>query len=218
MNTNLFIGGLFYDTTEDELREFFSPCGKVNSVKILMDRETGRSKGAGFVRMSTQEEAKAAIERLSGKVLGGRKVFVSEAHPSPLQPGFVERRSGKDRRRSAPSGQSPARKEWSPKPGDGPKKPWGKRPGDGPKKPWVKRPGDGPKKPWDKKPGDGPKKPWEKRPGDGPKKPWDKKPGDGPKKPWDKKPGGGPKKPWDRKPGGGPKKSWTPKPGGRPPR
>lgn len=219
MANKLFVGGFPYEITPEALTQFFTPCGKVLSVRLIMDRETGRPKGFGFIEMGTDAEAQAAVAKLNGVELGGRKIFVTEARPEgkpaagpAAAPGFVERRSGKDRRRSAaPVGErrdAPAgEKKWE-------KKPWEKKPWE--KKTWDKKPGGfGDKKPWEKKPWDkkpGEKKPWDKKPGE--KKPWDNKPGE--KKPWDKKPEGKPwekKKPWDNKPGGveGGKK-WEKKP------
>jgi len=81
MSTKLFVGGIPYTTTEQELQDFFSAVGTVAEVRIISDRFSGRSKGFGFVTMSTEEEAKAAIEQLNDKELGGRTIVVSEARP-----------------------------------------------------------------------------------------------------------------------------------------
>lgn len=81
MAAKLFVGSLAYSVRDDELAEFFAGAGTVVSAKVIMDRETNRSKGFGFVEMSSDEEAKAAIEQLNGKELGGRPVVVSEARP-----------------------------------------------------------------------------------------------------------------------------------------
>jgi len=81
MTNKLFVGGISWDTKEDGLKEFFSQVGKVEEVKIITDRITGRSKGFGFVTMSTEEEAKKAIEELNGKELDGRKLTINEARP-----------------------------------------------------------------------------------------------------------------------------------------
>jgi cold-inducible RNA-binding protein len=80
MSTKLFVS-LAYSVTEDELREFFSEVGTVESARVIMDRETNRSKGFGFVEMSTEDEARAAIDKLNGRELSGRTVSVSEARP-----------------------------------------------------------------------------------------------------------------------------------------
>lgn len=75
----LFVGGLPFSTTEDELRDAFAPFGTVASVKIINDRETGRSRGFGFVEFDSDDEAKAAVAGLDSKELGGRTIHVSEA-------------------------------------------------------------------------------------------------------------------------------------------
>jgi len=80
MATKLFVS-LAYSVTDDELRDFFSEVGTVESARVIMDRETNRSKGFGFVEMSSDAEAKAAIEKLNGRELSGRTVSVSEARP-----------------------------------------------------------------------------------------------------------------------------------------
>jgi RNA recognition motif-containing protein len=67
--------------SEDELRQAFSAFGEVSSVKILMDRETGRSRGFGFVEMPNQSEAEAAVAQLNGKDVGGRALRINEARP-----------------------------------------------------------------------------------------------------------------------------------------
>lgn len=81
MANKLFIGSLAWATTDDSLREFFSSAGTVVSANVITDRETNRSKGFGFVEMSTDEEAKAAIDKLNGKELDGRPIVVNEARP-----------------------------------------------------------------------------------------------------------------------------------------
>ena len=78
---NIYVGNLSYGMSEDELREAFSAYGDVSSVKILSDRETGRSRGFGFVEMPNQSEGEAAIAQLNGKELGGRTLRVNEARP-----------------------------------------------------------------------------------------------------------------------------------------
>jgi len=80
MAKNLFVGGLSYHTTEEMLREAFEEIGTVNSVKIIMDKSTGRSKGYGFVEMEKEDEAKTAIETYNGQKLGGRELKVNDAH------------------------------------------------------------------------------------------------------------------------------------------
>jgi len=78
---NIYVGNLSYGMTEDELRDAFSEYGDVSSVKILSDRETGRSRGFGFVEMPNQSEGEAAVAQLNGKELGGRTLRVNEARP-----------------------------------------------------------------------------------------------------------------------------------------
>ena len=81
MATKLYVGGLPYSTTEDELRDAFAPAGQVVSAMIIMDRMSGRSKGFGFVEMATDPEAQAAIEMWNGKEFNGRRLTVNEARP-----------------------------------------------------------------------------------------------------------------------------------------
>ena len=81
MAQKLFIGSLAWGATEDELRELFETVGTVESATIITDRETGRSKGFGFVEMGSEEEAKKAVEELNGKDLAGRALVVNEARP-----------------------------------------------------------------------------------------------------------------------------------------
>lgn len=85
MAKRLFIGGLPYTTTDAELNELFSKAGKVESATVVMDRMTNRSKGFGFVEMSTEEEAKKAIEELNNTKLGDRTIVVKEAYPPKNQ-------------------------------------------------------------------------------------------------------------------------------------
>lgn len=81
MNNKLFVGNLPYSATEEELREAFAQAGNVVSVKIIMDRETGRSKGFGFVEMASDAEAGTAMEKLNGADYAGRAITVSIARP-----------------------------------------------------------------------------------------------------------------------------------------
>ncbi len=78
---NIYVGNLAYSTTDDDLRDAFSEYGAVTSVNIIMDRETGRSRGFAFVEMADGTEGKAAIEGLNLKDLGGRALTVNEARP-----------------------------------------------------------------------------------------------------------------------------------------
>jgi RNA recognition motif-containing protein len=77
----IFVGNLSYKTTDDELATAFEAYGEVSSASILLDRDTGRSKGIGFVDMPNASEAEAAIEGLDGADLGGRNIKVEEARP-----------------------------------------------------------------------------------------------------------------------------------------
>jgi RNA recognition motif-containing protein len=78
---NIYVGNLSYTMTEGELRDAFAAFGTVTSAKILMDRDTGRSRGFGFVEMPNQSEGEAAISNLNGKELGGRALRINEARP-----------------------------------------------------------------------------------------------------------------------------------------
>ena len=81
MEKKLYVGGLSYSTTEDSLRALFEKVGEVASVNIITDRDSGRSKGFGFVEMTTDQGAKAAIEKYNGTELDGRRLTVNEAKP-----------------------------------------------------------------------------------------------------------------------------------------
>lgn len=92
MAKKLYVGGLPYSTTDDALKDAFAQAGTVESATIIMDKMTGRSKGFGFVEMSSDEEAQAAIEMFNGKDFGGRNLTVNEARPleprAPRSGGF----------------------------------------------------------------------------------------------------------------------------------
>ncbi len=77
----LYVGNLLYNTTEDDLRTLFTQYGTVDSVAVITDRDTGQSKGFGFVEFSDDTEAKNAISALSGQQYGGRALTVNEARP-----------------------------------------------------------------------------------------------------------------------------------------
>ena len=83
---NIFVGSLSYDITEGEFKELFEACGEVTSAKIITDRETGRSKGFGFVEMSNKADGQEAINTLNGKDVGGRTIVVNEARPREERP------------------------------------------------------------------------------------------------------------------------------------
>jgi cold-inducible RNA-binding protein len=244
MTKDLFVGGFPYETTAEELSMPFREFGTVLGVKILVDRLTGRSRGIGFVEMSTSDEARAAMEKLNGAAFGSRKIFVSEARPQEKRPagpagkpGFVERRSGKDRRQAR--GASGGGEKRADKPGFPVKEGWEKRPSSGGgtrkwsggRKEWEKRPAFGGQKPaWDRKPktggdawrGERPgadesrregfferKKKWAGKPAFPGKKEWEKRPAFG----GDKRTGFAGKKRWGSgESGGGPKDAWKRKP------
>ena len=81
MLMNIYVGNLSYALSESELRDAFANFGAVSTVKILTDRETGRSRGFGFVEMPNRTEAEAAVANLNGKDVGGRPLRVNEARP-----------------------------------------------------------------------------------------------------------------------------------------
>ena len=81
MGKKLYVGNLPFSATDDSLAQLFSQAGNVASAKIIMDRDSGRSKGFGFVEMSTDEEAAAALSKLNGTDFEGRNMNVSEARP-----------------------------------------------------------------------------------------------------------------------------------------
>lgn len=87
MASKLFVGSLPYSTTDDQLSALFADFGTVQSARIIMDRETNRSKGFGFVEMSSDDEAAAAIKGMDGKEVEGRRIVVSEARPQERRPG-----------------------------------------------------------------------------------------------------------------------------------
>ncbi len=81
MSKKLYVGNLSYSTTDQSLTDTFSECGSVQSARVIMDRDSGRSKGFGFVEMSTEAEASTAISRFNGTQVDGRAMNVSEAKP-----------------------------------------------------------------------------------------------------------------------------------------
>ena len=81
MTTNLYVGNLSYDTTEDTLRTLFGEFGEVESARVITDRYTGRSKGFAFVEMSAADAAQEAIDALNGKSVDGREIRVDKAKP-----------------------------------------------------------------------------------------------------------------------------------------
>lgn len=80
---NIYVGNLDYKVSDNDLKEIFEEFGEVDSAKVITDRQTGRSKGFGFVEMSNDEEAQAAIEELDGTEMDGRSIKVNKARPKP---------------------------------------------------------------------------------------------------------------------------------------
>ena len=81
MKKKLYVGNLSFETTESDLKELFAQTGSVETVRIITDRDTGRSKGFGFVEMTNNDEAQAAISALNGQQSNGRALTVNEARP-----------------------------------------------------------------------------------------------------------------------------------------
>ena len=97
MSTKLYVGNLAFQTTNQELEQLFGQAGTVQSASVVEDRDTGRSRGFGFVEMSSQEEATSAIEQFNGKDVGGRALKVNEAKPRENRGGgrgFSDNRGG----------------------------------------------------------------------------------------------------------------------------
>lgn len=86
MGNKLYVGNLPYSVRDNDLLEAFSAYGAVNSAKVMMERDTGRSKGFGFVEMGSDAEAQSAIGGLNGQALGGRNLVVNEARPMEARP------------------------------------------------------------------------------------------------------------------------------------
>ncbi len=94
MSTKLYVGNLSFHLTSDDLQEHFAQAGTVESAKVIEDRETGRSRGFGFVEMSSAEEAQAAIEQFNGEDLDGRSLVVNEARAREERGGGGNRGGG----------------------------------------------------------------------------------------------------------------------------
>lgn len=94
MSKRLYVGNLSYSLKAQELEEAFRQAGEVVSAKIIMDQETGRSKGFAFVEMANEDQGKTAIETLNGKEVGGRALRVTEANPRPERPAGGNRFGG----------------------------------------------------------------------------------------------------------------------------
>ena len=86
MGNKLYVGHLPYTVRDEDLQQAFSAYGSVNSAKVMMERDTGRSKGFGFVEMGSDAEAQSAIEGMNGQSLGGRSLVVNEARPMEARP------------------------------------------------------------------------------------------------------------------------------------
>jgi cold-inducible RNA-binding protein len=97
MSMKLYVGNLAFQTTSEELQTLFAQAGTVESVSLIEDRETGRSRGFGFVEMSTKEEGAAAIQQFNGKDMGGRALNVNEAKPREDRGGGGGGRNGGSR-------------------------------------------------------------------------------------------------------------------------
>lgn len=100
MAKKLFVGGLSWETTDAKLSEFFSQAGTVSSANVITDKFTGKSRGFGFVEMSTDEESDQAKEKLNGQTLDGRTISVNDARPQPprdnsFSGGFERRDTGR---------------------------------------------------------------------------------------------------------------------------
>jgi len=86
MGNKLYVGNLPYSVRDDDLQQAFGEFGTINSAKVMMERDTGRSKGFGFVEMGSDAEAQAAINGMNGQSLGGRSITVNEARPMEPRP------------------------------------------------------------------------------------------------------------------------------------
>lgn len=103
---NIFVGNLDFNTSEDELRKLFEAHGQVDRITILTDRDTGRSRGFGFVEMANAEEGDKAIAALNGTQIGGRTLNVNEARPK------TERSGGGGKDRGGRGGGGGGRNRW----------------------------------------------------------------------------------------------------------
>ena len=97
MEKRLYVGNLPYSTTEEELRTLFGQAGQVTSIAIITDRDTGRSKGFGFVEMATPAEAQKALSMFNGYSMGRRQLTVNEARPRAVREGGGGRDRDRDR-------------------------------------------------------------------------------------------------------------------------
>jgi RNA recognition motif-containing protein len=106
VEAKLFVGNLSYDVTEEDIRTLFTQVGTINEVALIKDRDTGTSKGFAFVTMSSQDEAKKAIEQLNGKSLGNRELTINAARPREERSGsgYDSNRNGGSRSNSGRTG------------------------------------------------------------------------------------------------------------------
>ena len=109
---NIFVGNLSFNTNEDELRQLFESYGQVDRVSIMTDRDTGRSRGFGFVEMSSNEDGEKAIAALNGSQVGGRTINVNEARPKTERGGGGGGGYGRDRGGRGGSGGGGRRDRW----------------------------------------------------------------------------------------------------------
>ncbi len=108
MATKLYVGGLSYSTSSEDLRTLFSQVGTVESATVITDKFTGRSRGFGFVEMTTSEEAEAAIQRLNGQIVDGRNLTVNLANSQGARPSGGGSRGGAGNRgRGGPRRSNP---------------------------------------------------------------------------------------------------------------
>ena len=94
MGNKLYVGNLSYNIRDEDLQQAFAQYGSVSSAKVMMDRDTGRSKGFGFVEMGSDAEAQSAINGMNGQALDGRAIVVNEARPREERPGGYGNRGG----------------------------------------------------------------------------------------------------------------------------
>jgi RNA recognition motif-containing protein len=105
MGKKLYVGGLTYETTDSALEQLFAAHGTVQSAQVIMDRDTGRSKGFGFVEMSSEQEAQNAIKAMNGQQVDGRSLTVNEAKPREDRAGGGRSGGGFGRGRSGGGGR-----------------------------------------------------------------------------------------------------------------
>jgi RNA recognition motif-containing protein len=86
VSKKLYVGNLSFNVTQDQLQDMFAPYGSVQSAQLIADRDTGRSKGFGFIEMSSDREAEAAISGMNGQMVDGRALTVNEAKPREARP------------------------------------------------------------------------------------------------------------------------------------